>query len=47
LLARAIVTGAVDERMAAFSVDRFRRGKPCWEASAVIDNASAVTTGGR
>jgi sarcosine oxidase subunit beta len=43
LLARAIVTGEVDARMAAFAIDRFRRGKPCIEASAVIDNASAAT----
>jgi sarcosine oxidase subunit beta len=43
LLASAIVTGDIDERMAAFAIDRFRRGKPCLEASAVIDNASAVT----
>lgn len=42
LLSKAIVTGEVDSRMAAFSVDRFRRGKPCLEASAVIDNASAA-----
>jgi len=43
LLSKAIVTGVIDSRMAAFSVDRFRRGKPCIEASAVIDNASAAT----
>lgn len=43
LMAKAIVTGKIDSRMAAFSVDRFRRGKPCMEASAVIDNASAAT----
>lgn len=43
LMSKAITTGQVDPRMAAFSVDRFRRGKPCFEASAVIDNASAVT----
>lgn len=42
LMAKAIVTGEIDSRMAAFSVDRFRRGKPCMEASAVIDNASAA-----
>lgn len=42
LMAKAIVTGEIDSRMAAFSIDRFRRGKPCIEASAVIDNASAV-----
>ncbi|MFX0543334.1 NAD(P)/FAD-dependent oxidoreductase [Roseovarius sp. S4756] len=43
LMAKAIATGDIDSRMAAFSVDRFRRGKPCMEASAVIDNASAAT----
>ncbi|MEZ5774234.1 MAG: FAD-dependent oxidoreductase [Hyphomicrobiaceae bacterium] len=43
LLSRAIVTGTIDPRMAAFAVDRFRRGRPVPEASAVIDNASAVT----
>jgi sarcosine oxidase subunit beta len=43
LLAKAIVNGTIDQRMAALAVDRFRRGKPCREASTVIDNASAVT----
>lgn len=42
LMAKAIVTNRIDSRMAAFSVDRFRRGKPCPEASAVIENASAA-----
>jgi sarcosine oxidase subunit beta len=40
LLAKAIVTGEIDERMRPFAVDRFRRGKPVMEASAVIDNVS-------
>jgi hypothetical protein len=43
--ARQGVTGDIDDRMAAFAVDRFRRGKPCLEASAVIDYASALTAG--
>lgn len=42
LMSKAIVTGEIDNRMAAFSVDRFRRGMPCIEASAVIDNATVV-----
>jgi len=42
LLSRAIVSGVTDTRMACFSVDRFRRGKPCIEASAVIDSASSA-----
>ncbi len=43
LLSKALMSGDIDDRMTPFSVDRFRRGKPVWEASAVIDNASAVT----
>ncbi|MEI4262608.1 NAD(P)/FAD-dependent oxidoreductase [Roseovarius sp. D0-M9] len=43
LMSKAIATGEIDSRMAAFSVDRFRRGKPCLEASAVIDNASSAS----
>ncbi len=41
LLARAIVTGELDDRMTPFAVDRFRRGKPVRELSAVLDNVSA------
>ena len=41
LLAKAIVTGEIDARMQPFAIDRFRRGRPILEASAVIDNASA------
>lgn len=44
LLAKAIVTGEIDDRMRPFAIDRFRRGEPVPEASAVIDNASAVTS---
>lgn len=43
LLAEAILTGRIDHRLKPFAVDRFRRGRPVPEASAVIDNASAVT----
>ncbi len=43
LLSKAIVTGEFDVRMQPFAIDRFRRGQPVPEASAVIDNASAVT----
>ncbi len=46
LLSRAILTGNFDERMLPFAVDRFRRGKPVPEASAVIDNASGAATPG-
>lgn len=42
LLAEAIATGRIDERMRPFAVDRFRRGQPVHEASAVVDNASAM-----
>lgn len=42
LLSEAIRTGVMDDRMTPFAVDRFRRGKPVPEASAVIDTASAV-----
>lgn len=45
LLSKAIVTGEIDARMRPFAVDRFRRGQPVPEASAVIDSASAVTDG--
>ncbi len=45
LLSRAIVTGEIDACMRPFAVDRFRRGRPVPEASAVIDNASAATDG--
>jgi sarcosine oxidase subunit beta len=40
LLGEAIATGRIDERLAPFSVDRFRRGRPVLESSAVIDSAS-------
>lgn len=43
LLSDAILTGRIDGRMGVFAVDRFRRGAAVPEASAVIDNASAVT----
>ena len=39
-MSKAIVTGEIDSRMSVFSIDRFRRGKPCIESSAVIDNAT-------
>lgn len=41
LLSKAIISGEIDERMKPFAIDRFRRGQPVVEASAVIDNASA------
>ena len=41
LLSKAIVTGEIDDRMLPFAIDRFRRGEPVAEASAVIDSASA------
>jgi sarcosine oxidase subunit beta len=36
LLAKAIVTGEIDERMAPFAVDRKRRGKPIREGAIVV-----------
>ncbi|WAH55323.1 FAD-binding oxidoreductase [Pseudomonas silvicola] len=38
LLAKAIVTGAVDERMRAFAVDRFERGCPVIEPGIVLSH---------